>query len=164
MTGFFSLAQIVGYAAFVFGVASFLQKNDRHFKLYMTGECIAYALHFALLGNFASTASSLVSMTRSILSLKTRSLWVAGAVVAVNITLGILLVQVWWQALPLISSSIATLALFRLQGIRMRLVMLCGTLMWLVNNYLAGSIGGTALEAVVALVNLFTIIRLYRER
>lgn len=163
MSNYFSLTQIVGYAAFVLGVASFLQKSDRHFKLYMTGECVAYAVHFALLGNLAATASSLVSMTRSLLSLKTRALWIALAIVAINIGLGIMLVKVWWQALPLIASSIATLALFRLQGIRMRLVLLCGTLMWLVNNWMAGSIGGTALEAVVACVNVYTIIRLYRE-
>jgi hypothetical protein len=46
----------------------------------------------------------------------------------------------------------------------MRLLMLCGTLLWVANNLLVGSIGGTALELVVAVVNLGTIVRLWRDR
>ena len=46
----------------------------------------------------------------------------------------------------------------------MRLLMLCGTGMWIVNNAIAGSIGGTVLEVVVAVVNVSTIFRLYRFR
>jgi hypothetical protein len=45
----------------------------------------------------------------------------------------------------------------------MRLVMLCGTGLWIANNLIVGSIGGTALEVVVALVNLTTIVRLWRQ-
>ena len=46
----FSPAQYVGYAAFVLGVGSFLQKDDRRFKIFMAAECLAYIVHFALLG------------------------------------------------------------------------------------------------------------------
>lgn len=158
----FSLAQMLGYLAFVLGVGSFLQKNDRHFKLWMTAECVVYAVHFALLGNPTAVASTLVSAGRSALSLHTRSLKLALAIVALNIGLGFVFVQKVSDALPLIASCIATLAIFRLHGIRMRLVLLVGTLLWLVNNLIAGSIGGSALEAVVAVVNLFTIIRMAR--
>jgi hypothetical protein len=45
----------------------------------------------------------------------------------------------------------------------MRLLMLCGTGLWIANNLIAGSIGGTALEVVVAAVNLVTIARMARE-
>jgi hypothetical protein len=44
----------------------------------------------------------------------------------------------------------------------MRLVMLCGTCLWIANNIIAGSIGGTALEVIVACVNIATILRLRR--
>ena len=159
----FSFAQIVGYLAFVLGVGSFLQKSDRYFKWWMTGECLAYAVHFAMLGNPTAVASTLVSASRSVLSLYTRSLKLAWTIVAINIGLGYLFIKQPADALPLIASSIATLALFRLQGIRMRLVLLLGTLLWLVNNLIAGSIGGSALEAVAASVNLYTIVRMYRD-
>lgn len=162
MLEFLSWAQLFGYLAFLLGVGSFLQINDRHFKLWMTGECVAYAVHFFLLGNPTAVASTLVSASRSVISMYTRSLWLAWAIVLLNIGLGIVFVKHPADALPLIASSMATLALFRLQGIRLRFVMLIGTLLWLANNIIAGSIGGSALEAVVATINFSTMVRMYR--
>ncbi|PAS98783.1 MAG: hypothetical protein BSR46_11550 [Candidatus Dactylopiibacterium carminicum] len=122
LSDIFSPAQIMGYLAFFLGVGSFLQKNDRHFKLFMTAECLAYIGHFWLLGNPTAMVSSAVSATRSMLSLYTRSFWVAIAVVVINLVLGVRLVQVWWNWFPLIASCVGTLALFLLTGIRMRVV------------------------------------------
>ena len=45
----------------------------------------------------------------------------------------------------------------------MRLLMLCGTWLWIANNVIVGSIGGTALEVTIAVVNTTTILRLYRR-
>jgi hypothetical protein len=45
----------------------------------------------------------------------------------------------------------------------MRLLMLCGTGLWVANNLVVGSIGGTALEIVIAAINLSTIARMARE-
>lgn len=160
---FFAPAQWVGYAAFVLGVASFLQTSDRHFKRLMTAECAAYVVHFAMLGNPTAVASSLVSMVRSWLSLHTASPWVAAAVVAVNIALGSWLAEKPTDWLPLVASCLGTLALFLLKGVRMRLLMLVGTACWIANNIIAGSVGGTALELVVAAVNVVTIVRLQRQ-
>jgi hypothetical protein len=159
----FSPAQGLGYLAFVLGVGSFLQTDDRRFKLWMVGECLAYVAHFALLGNPTAVASSLVSTARSVLALRTRSAWVAFAVVAVNIALGAVLAQRPADWLPLGASCLGTLALFLLQGVAMRLVMLWGTGLWIANNLIVGSIGGTALEVVVAATNLYTIARLLRQ-
>lgn len=159
----FSPAQCVGYAAFVLGVGSFLQTDDRRFKLFMAGECFAYIVHFALLGNPTAVASSTMSLLRSLLALRTRSVWVAVAVVTINLALGMALAKQASDWLPLAASCLGTLALFLLQGIRMRLVMLVGTVLWIANNVIAGSIGGTALEVVIAVVNLVTIGRMARQ-
>jgi len=159
----FNPAQLFGYAAFVLGVMSFLQKDDRRFKLYMSAECLAYVLHFALLGNPTAVASSVISVSRSVLSLYTKAAWIAFALVALNLALGWHLVEVWWNWLPLLASCIGTLALFLLSGIRMRLTMLLGTGCWLVNNILSGSIGGTALELVILATNLRTIYALWHQ-
>ena len=96
--------------------------------------------------------------------MKTRSAWVAIAVVVANVGVGMAVATEPSDWLPLLASCLGTLALFLLQGIRMRLVMLGGTCLWIANNVLAGSIGGTALELVAAAVNLSTIVRLHRAR
>lgn len=159
-----SPAQCVGYAAFVLGVGSFLQTDDRRFKLFMAAECIAYVLHFWLLGNPTAVASSVISTVRSVLALYTRSVWVAAAVVAANIGFGLAIAERPADWLPLAASCLGTIALFLLQGIAMRLLMLCGTALWIANNVIVGSIGGTALEIVIAAVNVVTIVRMARAR
>ena len=159
-----SPAQLFGYVAFVLGVGCFLQTDDRRFKWFMTGECVAYVVHFALLGNPTAVASSALSMLRSVLSLHTRSKWVAVGVVAANVAFGLAIATKASDWLPLTASCLGTIALFTLQGVPMRLLMLCGTGLWIANNLIAGSIGGTALEVVVAVVNLSTVLRLIRAQ
>ncbi|RZL33576.1 MAG: YgjV family protein [Rubrivivax sp.] len=163
MSDWFSPAQLLGYVAFVLGVGCFLQTDDRRFKWFMTCECLAYVLHFWLLGNPTAVASSLISMTRSLLSLRTRSKWVAVVVVAANIGFGFAIADKPSDWLPLTASCLGTIALFTLEGVRMRLLMLCGTGLWVANNLIVGSIGGTALEIVIAAINLTTIVRLARQ-
>jgi hypothetical protein len=158
----FAPAQCVGYVAFVLGVACALQKDDRRFKLFMAAECVAYIVHFALLGRPTPVASMTVSLARSVLALYTRSVWVALGVVAVNLALGLTFATHAADWLPLAASCIGTLALFLLRGIPMRLAMLCGTFLWIVNNVITGSIGGTALEVVMAAVNGTTVWRMAR--
>lgn len=123
----FTPAQCVGYVAFVLGAACAMQRDDRRFKLFMAAECVAYIVHFALLGNPTPVASMTMSLLRSVLALYTRSLWVAGGVVAVNLALGLALATRATDWLPLAASCIGTLALFLLRGIPMRAAMLCGT-------------------------------------
>jgi hypothetical protein len=159
----FSPAQCVGYVAFVLGVASFLQRDDRRFKQFMAAECFAYIIHFALLGNPTAVASSTMSLLRSVLALRTRSVWVAVVIVAMNLVLGVSLADRPSAWLPLGASCLGTLALFLLQGVPMRLLMLCGTGLWIANNLISGSVGGSALEIVIAIVNIRTIRQMARE-
>lgn len=161
LSWWFSPAQCLGYAAFVFGMACFAQTDDRRFKLFMALECAAYVGHFALLGQGTAVASTAVSLARSLASLKLRTPAVGGFFIALSLALGAWLYQGPLSLLPIASSCIGTTALFFLQGLRMRVLMLVGTLLWLVNNLLVGSVGGSALEACLALSNLWTIRRLW---
>ena len=155
-----SLPQLAGYLAFVLGVVGFLQRDDRRFKRIMVVQALAYAIHFFLLGQVSAVASSVISVVRTALSLYTRSLIVALLIIAINLAIGPWLVTRWTDWLPLIATCIGTYALFVLDGIPMRLALLSATAMWLANNILVGSIGGTALEVIVATANIITIIRL----
>jgi hypothetical protein len=159
-----SPAQCVGYVAFAVGVAAFLQRDDRRLKLLNATQCLVYALHFALLGNFPATASSMVSGVRSALALRTRSPLVALVIFIVGVAVGAAFVQSSVGWLPVVASSLATIAVFFLDGVRLRLVLLTSTLLWLGNNLLCGSIGGSLLEATVAMVNGATILRMCRDR
>lgn len=155
-----SPAQCVGYGAFVLGVATFLQKTDRRLKIFNAGACLVYAVHFVMLGNFPASGSALVSSVRSFLALRTRAPWLAGTIIAVNVVIGATFARSGAGWIPVIASCSATLAIFYMEGIPMRLVLLGCTFLWLANNILSGSIGGTALETVLAIVNTITILRM----
>ena len=60
--------------------------------------------------------------------------------------------------------GIATVAMFRLQGVKLRYAILFCTLLWLTNNILNGSIGGTVMESLIAVISCVTIFRLHREK
>jgi hypothetical protein len=159
---FFSIAQCFGYLAFVLGVTAFSQKNDRWLKFLIASESMVYAVHFLLLGNSVASASALTSGIRSFLAMKTRSVYLAALIIAVNVGFGFTLAKSSAGWLPVLASCLATIAIFRMQGIPMRLVLLVSTLLWLANNIVSGSIGGTLLELVIATVNIATMLRLLR--
>lgn len=160
----FSPAQLLGYIAFVFGIACFAQTADRRFKLFMAAECAAYIGHFWLLGQPTAVASTTVSLLRSLASIKARTPALGIFFMLLSAVLGLWLMTGWLSLLPIAASCIGTFALFFLQGLRMRALMLLGTGLWLLNNILIGSIGGTLLEATLALTNAHTIWRLSRRR
>ncbi len=160
----FSPAQGFGYLAFGMGMACFAQTDDKRFKVFMALECLAYVVHFALLGQPTAVASSLVSLARSVAAMRFRQPRVGVFFILLSLVLGLWLQQSWASMLPILASCIGTFALFFLQGLRMRLLMLLGTGLWLCNNLIVGSVGGSLLEATLLLTNSWTIWRLWRAR
>ena len=161
-TGFFSLAQLTGYLAFAIGIYSFLQKNDRRLKATIGAGAFSYAVHFLLLGSPVAAVASLVASVRAVLSLYTRSSWVAVAILATSVALGVVTAESAVGILPILASCAGTAAFFWFEGIPMRLILLGATACWLANNLILGSIGGTLLELFLGAVNAWTCYRLWR--
>jgi hypothetical protein len=159
---FFSSAQIVGYIAFVLGITGFLQKSDMRLKLLVGAESVAYMLHFFLLGNPAAAGGAGTNAVRLFASAKWTSPWLAVLFIAVNLIVGYFTATTAIGWLLVIFNSISTYAAFCLRGVPMRLCFLSSTAVWLVNNVLSGSIGGTVLEASIIIANSATIIRMIR--
>ncbi|HSM92524.1 MAG TPA: YgjV family protein [Anaeromyxobacteraceae bacterium] len=159
-----SPAQLLGYLAFVLGVTAFLQKDDRRLKAWVGAESLTYVLHFALLGNPSAAASALVSAIRSFLAIRFRSAWLAAVIVLVSVALGLAFSRGGAGWLPVAGSCIGAVAVFTMRGVPMRLVLLTSTFLWLANNALSRSIGGTLLEASIATASLTTIARMAAER
>ena len=159
----FSMAQLVGYVAFVLGAAAFLQNNDRRLKTLLGAQGLVYGAHFLLLGNAAAAAAAALSGTRSFFAIKSRSLVLAVLFVVTSLAIGLFFAGHGPGWLVVIASIAGTLSMFLLRGIPLRVVLLCGTLLWLTNDILSRSIGGTMLETLIAIVNISTIVRLIRS-
>jgi hypothetical protein len=101
-----------------------------------------------------------VSGFRTGLSAWYRSAWLAAASVAATVGLALAVGTTGAGWIPVFGSSLGGIALFTLRGIPMRLMVLTSTCCWLVNNVLAGSIGGTVLETLIATASVTTIVRM----
>jgi hypothetical protein len=156
-----TLPQLFGWGAFFLGMAGFLQKSDLRFKQFMALECAAYVVHFLLLGQWTASASATVSLGRSVASVRYPFKAVGLFFMLLSLICGALLYTSWISWLPISASVLGTFALFFLNGMRMRFVMFGGTALWLVHNYLVGSVGGTVLEAVLCVTNAVTLYRMY---
>lgn len=155
-------AQLAGYLALVLGVAAFLQRDDRRLKLLIAAECVAYVLHFWLLHRPPAAASAAVSFLRNLASAWFRSAWLAAAAVAANVALAWALSTHGTGWIPVVGSCLGAIAVFTLRGVPMRLLLLTSTSLWLLNNVLARSVGGTVLEALIAAASITTIVRMVR--
>jgi len=115
-----------------------------------------------MLGALPACTSALVNSVRSLVAIRYKSFRLGLVMIAINLALGIAFVRSPWGWLPVIASAITTYAMFNLQGVPFRIALLCSTLLWLGNDVLTGSIGGTVLEMVTAGVNIFNMVRLSR--
>jgi len=79
---------------------------------------------------------------------------------AASVGLGAALTRAATGWLPVVGSCFATWGILTMQGISMRLMVLVSTFLWLTNNILSRSIGGTVLESFIALASGTTIARL----
>ncbi|WP_194089063.1 YgjV family protein [Vibrio hibernica] len=156
-------AQWLGFLSFALGISTFYQKDDRKLKLVMLIFQFNNVLHFYLLGSDISAISTLLSFLRTATAIKTSSKLVAAAFVIVSIALGLWIADGPLDLLPILGSILGTIAVFLLKGIQMRIAFIIGAICWLANNIIVGSIGGSLLEATLLTVNLFTIMRLYRN-
>ena len=157
-------AQAVGMLSFALGLYCFFQKNDKRFKYVMLAVTLNNVLHFALMGATTSVIAALFSAVRTGVSIRSSSPRIAYAFIVTLLGFGLHAAENWLDILPVIGGCIGTYALFCLTGIAMRLALLGGTLCWLINNIIIGSIGGTLLEFSLLVVNLNTIRLLFKER
>ncbi len=158
------LAQSVGLFAFVIGISAFIQKSDQRLRLFLTMYCAVIGLHFFLMASSTAAFAAWLSGIRSFTSSRTRHVAVMTFFLILVWVLGIPNITQPIQWLTIIGTTLGTWALYREHGIRMRLMMLMGTICWVTHNFAIGSIGGAMIEGSFLFVNSHTIYRLWRQR
>ena len=158
------IAQAFGIFAFLFGVITFLQKNDDRLKLYMLCLYACQIVHFYFMGAATASAANVLNFIRTIVSLKYNGTWIGLVFLTLNIAWGSYLYQSPISILPILGSLFGTYSVFYLSGVKMRLCLMAGASCWMIHNVVILSIGGILLETIVIFGNLYTIIALKRSR
>lgn len=156
--------QAVGFIAFAFGVAAFLQKDDTRLKKLMALQSFTLALHFALLGSNGAVVATTVSGVRNIMAIYKNLKPVAPVFLLLYLGLGIYGYEKWTDILPIAAVLTTTIGYFYLEKIPMRLCALFATSCWIIHNTVLGSYGPLLMEIFMFGANARTIYGLYKNR
>ena len=147
------LAQMAGWLAAAAAIIAMLQKSDLRLKQGLIIHTVLYGIHFALLGLPTAVVSCVIALARITLSIYTRSLLCAAALI-ISAAMALALSRSTVDILPLAASVVLTLSLFRFDGIKLRLGLLAGSILWLIHNVYVQSWGGICLETCFCLSTL----------
>ena len=159
-----NLAQTIGMVAFFIGATAFLHSDGRRFRLHLMLFQIVLCSHFVMMGALVAAFGCGISAIRSYASTKTQSTSVMVFFIAMLWIMGLPQLEHFYEILTIFGSSVATYALFKMQGITMRLLVMFNSFCWIINNFLLGAIGGTLMELTFTMVNSVTILRMYYTR
>lgn len=159
---FYWFAQAVGVLAFLVGITMFFNRSDRRFKQQLSLYSAVIGIHFLLMGAAPAGMSALLNAVRTLVSLRTRSLWVMVIFISLTLFFGLGEAKHLMELLPVGATVVSTWALFRTRGLTTRCIMWCSTFCWVIHNIWLESIGGTLIEGSFLVMNGINIIRFYR--
>ena len=157
------IAQLIGFLAMGMGIIAYLSKTDKNLKLLMSFQNITLAAHFFLLGGHTAAAISLITSLRNALSLKKEIKKIWPVFVLFYIALGLWQYKAWWDIFPILAGICNTYAYFNCSGIRLRVLLLVGSLLWLTHNITITSLGPTLMEVFLSGSLILTIYKLKKE-
>jgi hypothetical protein len=164
----FSIAQLVGYAAYVLTVWAFWQKNDKKMLWWNAGAALAWALHYGLLFAWAGVVTELLVAARSAQSARLVTVrekhYSAIVFLAAFLLGGIFTYQHAYDFFTVGACMLATIAMMYFYGTRMRMIMLGTLSLWLCYNFFAGSIGGVLSSLTLILIQILTLLRMMRDQ
>jgi len=155
------IAQIFWFIWLAILLFWFSQKDDRKNVLIVSIAIIFWAFHFLLLWVFTAFVACLIWIVRMYLSLrfhKNKKVFIV--VIIFVLFLGSITYQNLVSILPIIASITASFSYFFLEKVRMRLVLLSGSFLWLIHNIFVFSVPGIMNEILVEIMIVITVLRL----
>lgn len=157
-------AQFVGGISFLLAIAAYYQKHDVNLKRLLSLLFLVHSAHFYLLDAVVPALLCLLSMVRTIVAIYANSRTTAHVFICITLFVGFVNYQSPLDFIVIIANVIGVYSLFCLKGVEMRIWLIVGASLWLINNALIGSIGGTLMEVFVILTNLITIYRIRKPK
>lgn len=158
-----SLPQILGYIATIFGIIGFQQKDDTRLKIFVLMMSVFIISHFILMGSYTAAIMAVLAASRWGLSIfvgvRKRAHIFVPLFIALFVTSAALTFQNWYDLLPSLASICATFGLFYYTRIRLRLILLFASSMWLTHNIFALSYGPIIMEGFIFFSNAIMIVR-----
>jgi len=157
----FALSQILIGIAVFFDILSFQFKERKKIVSCLLVSCSLIAVHFMLLGHWTAVCLGILAAMRFAASLFSTSKRLMAFFVVATVVLSALSYEGLLSILACTGGCFGTVASFCKEDKRLRQLMLVGTSLWIVHNYLAGSPAAVLMEAIFIGSNLVGYFRYY---
>ncbi|MDD3303054.1 MAG: YgjV family protein [Candidatus Gracilibacteria bacterium] len=159
------IGQIVGFIGFILSIIASQNKCDKRMKNLNGVSLLFWVIHYFLIGLYPAVASDLIGAIRNFLSVKYKgNNKIILLIISTYIIFLIITYNNIYSFLPIISGIIVTFTFFKLGGIKMRLILIGCSIMWIVYNIIGKSLGGITIELFLITSNIITIYRLYKDK
>lgn len=157
----FVLSQILIGVAILVDFISFQFKERKKILACLVISTVLISSHFMLLGHWTAALLGLLSVARYLSSMFTTSGRVMWVFLNIIIAITVFSFEGLLSVLGCIGTVFTTIAAFRKSDKNLRQLMLIGTMIWIVHNYLAGSPGAVLMEVIFLVSNLVGYFRYY---
>ena len=157
----FLISQILVGIAICFDILSFQFKERTKIVVCLLVACTLISIHFMILDHLTAAWLGVLATLRFAVSLFSTSKKVMGLFILATIVLSILTFEGLLSILACSGNIFGTMASFCKEDKQLRQLMLIGTSLWLVHNYLAGSPAAVLLETIFITSNLIGYFRYY---
>ena len=154
--------QGIGFLAFLVALYAFSRTSDKHLKIGQAAQNFILALHFYLLGAGTAAAMSVLTGVRSSLSVYQNLKIFAPLFLGIYLLIGFYTFEELVDVLPVLSALLGTTAVFYLSNIKMRLVMMLSTSLWIIHNAIVFSIGPLLMEITILIITARATYQLWR--
>ena len=147
--------------AFIFDLSSFQFKNRKHILICFTIAASLISAHFFLLGEYTAGSVVALSAIRFIVSIFTtdkRMLWLFLVLILIA---GVVTFDGFEDVLSISAMLLSTFSAFSLADKKLRLFMMCGTVLMITHNILIFTPAAILLESFFLASNLFAYYRYY---
>jgi hypothetical protein len=157
--------QTCGLVALVICVVAFASKSDDRLLVLLISANVAFAFQYIFFQSWTAAALTMLVIARIVLARRYRgSKAVMAGVLLASAIAAAFTWQSWVDMLPIGAMVLGTLGMFLMRGIPMRVCLGVAALLWMFNNLLIGTIGGTIAEGLIVITNIITIVRLARAK
>jgi hypothetical protein len=157
----FILSQILIGIAICTDTISFQFKERKKIVACLLVSCTLISAHFMLLGHWTAACLGIIAAIRFTTSIFSTSKKLMGVFIFATIMASIFTYEGLLSILGCAGGIFGTVASFCKEDKLLRQLMLVGTSLWIVHNFLAGSPGAVLMEAIFISSNLVGYFRFY---
>ncbi len=157
----FLLSQVLIAFAIVFDLISFQFKHKRYIVSCLALSCVLSGIHFILLDQWTAAVLMLLASVRYFVTIFCHAKSLMLLFLGLNCGLTYFTYAGWISLVSFAGSTIQTIATFNHSDQRLRLMMLVGISLWLINDLLIGSPMAALMEFTFLCSNLVGYYRYY---